>query len=319
MCQPIYRLCLVGILLVAVVSGTVGAAGTAHAQLPSTDIWLAPLQVSGGAAKRAQRGTANASSIRIGEPENVTRRIGYDNQPGFLPDNSGFLYTRGDSNGTDIYRFDIRSRKITQVTETPESEYSPTPFASRGAGFCAVRVESDSTQRLWRFNRDGSDPRLVLAPVDSVGYFAWLDDRTLALFVVGDPHTLRIVDVETERETIVAADIGRALLRTPRDSRLTFLIHQPDSDPPVYVFHTWREHGDPPAWLIDAKGSGQDAVWIGDTLVMADGATLWCSRPFDRSEWVQCADLGRYGIAGITRIAVSLNREWIALVAPESP
>jgi len=302
MCQSPFRLTLVAILI------TAGLATAPRAQAPSTDIWLATLRVGDG----------KTGSIRVGEPKNVTRHAGYDNQPRFLPDASGFLYVQGDSDRTEVYRYQSASGRSTRVTYTPESEYSPTPIAGRNAGFYAVRVESDSTQRLWRFESDGSKPRLFLAAVDSVGYFALLDDRTLALFVVGEPHTLRIVDLDTERETVVASDIGRALLRTPR-AGLTFLLHEPGTDPPTYEFHTWSEHGILPTRLIAAHGAGQDAAWIGDVLVMADGATLWSARPFDRSEWTLLADLGTYGLTGITRIAVSHDRKWIAIVAAESP
>ncbi len=278
----------------------------ALAQAPSTDIWLAELRVSKG-------------EIEVGRPEPVVRRQGYDNQPCFLRDGRGFLYSRGDSNGTDVYRYDRSSKKSVRLTETPESEYSPTPFTDGRDGFCAVRVESDGAQRLWRFDADGTDPRLVLAATDSVGYFAWLDKSTVALFVVGEPHTLRVVDVENERETLVEGDIGRSLLRIPRDGSLSFLIREPQSDPATYAFHRWSPDTGPAKWLVEAVGSAQDAAWIDDTLVMAEGTMLYRARPFDSPDWLEIADLGTYGVAGITRVAVSRDCRWIALVAAEAP
>lgn len=277
----------------------------AGAQVPSTDIWLTDLRVSG-------------NEIRVGRPTNVVRRAGYDNQPCFLPDSRGFLYTRGDSNGTDIYRYDRASKRSVQVTETSESEYSPTPWGGHGE-FCAVRVEADSTQRLWRFESDGSHPRLVLAAVDSVGYFAWLDKSTVALFVVGSPHTLRIVDVESGREKVVARDIGRSLMRIPRNGELSFLVHDPGTDPSTYTFFSWKADGFPTDRLIAALGTGQDAAWIGDTLVMAESGKLYGSHPFDGPGWLEIADFAAYGISGITRIAVSPDHRWIAVAAAEAP
>jgi hypothetical protein len=283
--------------------------------VPSTDVWLAELKVAeGGHPGKPEGGWVHG--IDLGTPWNATRRTGYDNQPRFVSDSRGFLYVRDDESGrTDVYRYDIRSRTSTRLTQTRESEYSPTPVGRRG-GFYAVRVEADSTQRLWRFESDGSKPRVVLAAIDSVGYFAWVDDRTVALFVVGDPHTLRRVDVETERETIIAEDIGRALLRDPRGD-LTFALHQPGSDPARYAFYTWSE-GTRIDHLIDAHGPGQDAVWIGETLVMAEGSTLYGARPFRDRVWTEVVDLARHGVGPITRIAVSPDRRWIAVVAAES-
>lgn len=301
MCQAKNSLSIVVVLACVALRG-----GVAGAQVPSTDIWLAELETNG-------------KEWVVGRPENVTRRTGYDNQPGFLLDGKGFLYTRGDSNGTDIYRYDRPKKRFVQITTTPESEYSPTPLRNLGGDFCAVRVESDGAQRLWRFASDGSEPRLVTARVDSVGYFAWLDASTVAMFVVGDPHTLRIVDVATERETVIARDIGRALHRIPKRGQLSFLLHDAGSDPATFAFYTWGLDEAPPEHLIQAVGTSQDAAWLGDTLVMSDGTKLFGVRPFEKPEWREFADLGAYGLAGITRVAISPDGEWIAIVAAETP
>lgn len=301
MCQSKNVLCTTAAL---VLMGLYG--GHAGAQVPSTDVWLSELKGSG-------------PELRVGPPENVTRRAGYDNQPCFLPDGKGFLYTRGDSNGTDIYRYDRLQKRFVQITSTPESEYSPTPLRDAGGDFCVVRVESDGAQRLWRFESDGSEPRLVTARVDSVGYFAWLDATIVAMFVVGEPHTLRVVDVATERETVVASDIGRALHRIPERGGLSFLIRDKGSEPASFAFHTWGLDGAPPLHLIDAVGTSQDAAWIGDTLVMSDGTKLYAVRPFETPAWREVADLGAYGLSGITRLSASPDGAWIAIVAAEAP
>ena len=53
-------------------------------QPPGTDVWLAPLE------------TNAAGELTVGSPRNVTGRPGYDNQPHFTPDGSGFWYTAAD-------------------------------------------------------------------------------------------------------------------------------------------------------------------------------------------------------------------------------
>lgn len=291
------------------------SAGTA--QVPSTDIWLAPLSIDKPSMRKSRGQVSVAHDIHVGDAVNVTRRLGYDNQPRFTGDNKSFLYTRSEERGgTDIYRYDIAAERSVRVTETLESEYSPTPMGRAKDGFCAVRVEADSTQRLWRFNADGSDPRLVMAHVDSVGYFEFLDKSTVALFVVGKPHTLRLVDVASELEIVEAADIGRALLRSPRGG-LTFLVHVPQSDPPTYEFFSWTENRPFPTLLVPAYGTGQDAVWIGETLVMAEGATLYAARPYESPSWLPVVDLGPYGLSGITRITLSPDKKWLAIVGTD--
>ncbi len=292
-------------------------ASVGRAQVPSTDIWLAPLSIDRPSARKTPGNVSAVHDIHVGDAVNVTRRLGYDNQPRFTGDSKSFLYTRSEERGgTDIYRYDIAGERSLRLTETLESEYSPTPMGRTKDGFCAVRVEADSTQRLWRFNSDGSDPRPVMAHVDSVGYFEFLDKNTVALFVVGEPHTLRLVDVASELEIVEAADIGRALLRSPRGG-LTFLVHVPQTDPPTYEFFSWTESRPFPTLLIPAYGTGQDAVWIGETLVMADGSTLYSARPFESPSWLSVVDLAPYGLGSITRITVSPDKKWLAIVGTD--
>ena len=274
-------------------------ASTAAAQPPSADIWVAPLYMAG-------------DSIRIGTPRYVTRRPGYDNQPCFLAGGTGFLFVAADSSGrTDVFRFDVGTNATSRVTRTAESEYSPTPLAA-GDGFVTVRVEADSTQRLWRFDLDGSNPQLIASGVDSVGYFAWWNEQTLVVFVVGSPHTLRLVDLATQRETVVARDIGRSILVAPGGRGVSFLSREGDG---TYAFRLLPLPAPEPRPLIDAVGDGQDAAWIGDTLVMAGGAKLFAARPFDDPRWREIADFTDAGITTVTRIALSPVGPWIALVA----
>jgi hypothetical protein len=145
---------------------------------PDTEIFLAPFAPG-----------ANP----VGRPVNITNNRGYDNQPAFTPDGAGILFTsvRGGGTQTDIYRYDVQSGALAQVTRTPESEYSPT-VTPDGAHISVIRVEADGTQRLWRFTLEGGAPELVLPGIKPVGYHAWADGRTLALFVLGSPASLQL-------------------------------------------------------------------------------------------------------------------------------
>ena len=119
-----------------------GVAGPAVAQPPESEIHLAPLRVQDGV-------------VLVGPAVNVTNRPGYDNQPSFTPDGRAILYTSQRDGQTDIFRYDLRTRETTQLTRTPESEYSPS-VGPDGRSMTVVRVELDSTQRLWRAARSPS-------------------------------------------------------------------------------------------------------------------------------------------------------------------
>src|SRR5437762_6771233 len=164
---------LITIAATCLIAG-LGASRTAQSPPPATDIFLAPL-------KMQQR------RLVVGAPVNVTNRRGYDNQPSFTTDSRAILFTsvRADKQA-DIYRYDLTKKTTKSVTSTPESEYSATVYGE-GSRFSVIRVEADSTQRLWSFRIDGSDPRLVFPSIKPVGYHVWVDSTTVAMFLLGKP------------------------------------------------------------------------------------------------------------------------------------
>ena len=105
---------------------------------PATDIFIADLSTTPG------------GKLKLGQPVKITNWAGYNNQPSFLPDGQSILYTSIRDKQADIYRYDLRAASTTQVTNTPESEYSPTLMPD-GKSISVVRVEADGTQRLWKF------------------------------------------------------------------------------------------------------------------------------------------------------------------------
>src|SRR6266571_3420478 len=84
--------------------------------------------------------TTPRGKLKLGQPVKITNWAGYNNQPSFLPDGKSILYTSIREKQADIYRYDLRAASTTQVTNTPESEYSPTMMLD-GKSISVVRVE----------------------------------------------------------------------------------------------------------------------------------------------------------------------------------
>jgi hypothetical protein len=273
---------------------------------PATDIYVADLRTS-------------HRTVSVGTPTNVTARPGYDNQPCFLPDGRAFLYTSARDSQTDIYRYDLGRKASVQVTATRESEYSPTPLPN-GKGFSVIRVEADSTQRLWAFDLDGAGARLVLDSIKPVGYHAWADDHTLVLFVLGTPSTLQIADSRSPAAlgTVIARDIGRSLQKIPGRAAVSFV--QRDS-----VNGSWLEAVDAATRrvtkLVKTPAGADFFVWTREGIVLtASGTALYQWDPRTGGDWTKVADLAAFGLTNLTRLAVSPRGDRIALVAvPRAP
>lgn len=271
-----------------------------------TDILLADL-------RRASSGLPS-----LGEPTNVTARADYDNQPHFLPDGGGFWYTAVESHTgqSDIYRYDIAEGRVARVTSSnPESEYSATPLPD-GTGISVVRVEADSTQRLWRFDADGANPSVLLQDVAPVGYHAWIDETTVALFVLGEPPTLQVADVRTGRARVVARDIGRSLQAIPGTFDVSYV--QRHADGTSTIMRLPGDGGDPSP-IVDAVGGGDFHAWTPDgTLLMAEGPVIFAAADAEERNWTPVADFSDLNIL-VSRLAVSPDGSQIAMVAELAP
>lgn len=282
-------------------------AGPLAAQAPSTDIFLAPLRRMG-------------DSIVVGAARNVTNRAGYDNQPSFLPNSRGILYTViGSDAQADIWRYDIAERRTSRVTTTPESEYSAVVMPG-GTRMSVIRVERDSTQRLWSFALDGGDPQILLSALKPVGYHAWLGPATLATFVLGTPATLHVIESDERHDTIRARDVGRAVHRIP--GKQSFSYTQRDSAKALWIL-TQPIIGETETTIVRAPADNEYHAWTPDGVLLSasEGVLVRWNRAIDASSgWVPVAALSKAGIRNISRLAVSPDGKWLAFVAePVAP
>ncbi|CAN5581087.1 hypothetical protein BH09GEM1_BH09GEM1_20080 [soil metagenome] len=290
---------LVAVMLLA------GGARDAAGQAPSTDVFLAPL-------RRVR------DSIVVGPARNITNRAGYDNQPSFTPDSRAILYTAAADGQTDIWRYDIAAKRSSQLTHTSESEYSATVMPG-GRRMSVIRVERDSTQRLWSFAVDGSDPQILLSALKPVGYHVWLGPAKLVTFVLGNPATLHVIESDGSADTIRSRDIGRALLRVPGQDAFSY-THR-DSAKALWIM-TQPVLGDGAAVVVKAPSDNEYHAWTPDgvLLTVTQGKLVRWNRAIDAtSGWLPVADIST-GVKNISRLAVSPDGKWLAFVAePVSP
>ena len=282
-------------------------AGTSSAQAPSTDLFLAPLRRVG-------------DSLVVGAAKNITNRAGYDNQPSFTADSRGILYTVvGADAQADIWRYDVAAKRTSRVTSTPESEYSATVMPG-GRRISVIRVERDSTQRLWSFALDGSDPQILLSALKPVGYHAWLSASKLATFVLGTPSTLHVLESDGSGDKVRARDIGRALHRIP--GQQAFSYTQRDSAKALWIM-TQPIIGESETVVVRAAADNEYHAWTPDGMLLSASQSKlvrW-NRAIDAtSGWLPVADLSAGGVKNVTRLAVSPDGKWLVFVAePVTP
>lgn len=272
--------------------------GKLFAQLPNTDIWLLDIKTDN-------------DSIYLSNPKNLTDRPGYDNQPVFSSDGKSILYTSiRDEKQSDIYKYDLNKKESIQLTNTATSEYSPL-FSPDGENISVVMVEADSTQRLWTFPKNGGPAKILMDKIDSVGYYCWIDNFSVAVFLIDKPDKLFRCEVGTQKCTFVDDSIERS-------------IHSVSYGKIKKLFYSKGKN----IYSNNSKSNSIETTKIGESedfcfyrsnqLFMADGAKVF-SRIFvtvgKDAPWKEMIDLSASGIKKITRLAVSPDGKQLAIVA----
>jgi Tol biopolymer transport system component len=304
------RAFLCAVLIAAVASGTAQSPAPPQppAPPPATDIHLLPL-------------AGELASLKNARPLPVSTAPGYDNQPMFSADGQRLLFAANrDGQQIDIFAFERSGNRVTQLTRTPENENSPTYLLDGigdAGGFSVVRTEADRTQRLWRFDARGLSPQLVLPGIKPVGYHAWVDAGTVALFVLGPPSTLQIASLQSGTAEIAAESIGRSLHRIPGTRLVSFVQREPSGELWLKQIETGSRKIEPLVKAVAGSTDG-DMAWLPDgrTILMSSGTTV-SSWTRGAAEWTVVFDAAPHGLGAVSRLAVSPKGDAVAIVVAE--
>lgn len=275
---------------------------------PATDIYL--FELTGGLA-----------SLKDAKPVPISTAPGYDNQPMFSADGRRILFAvNRDCKQIDVFVFERDGGRVTQLTKTMENENSPTYLpAGVGApdGFSVVRTEADRTQRLWRFDARGENPQVVLTDVKPVGYHAWVDADTVALFVLGQPATLQIATIATAKTDIVAEGIGRSLHHVPGLRAVSFVQREASGDFWIKQIEISSKAIQPLVKSVEGS-TDRDMTWMPDgrTMLMSAGTKVF-SWTRGATGWTEVFDAAARGLGTASRLAVSPKGDAIAIVVSE--
>jgi hypothetical protein len=282
------------------------AAGVPAQQAPpATEVYLATLDPSAG----------------ITSWMNISNSPGYDNQPSFTPDSSAILFSSNrDGKQMDIYRYDIATKAVKQLTNTPDSEFSPA-VTPDGKTFSVIRqAAADGTQLLVKYDlATGAHQSVVFENVKPSAITRGSMRRTSRCSFSdrpGQPATLQIGDTTTG---------------TRKSSRRASAVDPDSPGQDGIVHHDWQprmiKEFDPTTARrrSDCAVSRTARMRVDARRRVGDGCEPDdCDVALRQNEWMPLAILGptvrmprarAAGVRSVTRLAVSPDSKWLAFVA----
>ena len=255
--------------------------------------------------------------VTVGKPiVNITTHRLDDDEPAFLPDSTGFLFASNrDGKQSDIFRYDIASKAVTQVTRTPDDEWNPAPSRD-GKTFTVAR---GTLRRLWRFHVDGADAGAVSPAIEGVVTHAWLSDTAATAIASVSAESgsaarreARLLDTATGAAPTVESGIGHSMFIRPDRKSFGFTRRLRDG---TVVIREWEEATQKVRETASAVEDAEDVACSPEgRLIMGRRSKMFFFEA-ESDRWVEFADLDKSKISSIERVAVSPDGKWIAIVS----
>jgi len=233
--------------------------------------------------------------------------LGYNNQPTFIGLDQLYISSDVYSVGVpEVIKLDLYDETLQRITMSEESDFSPSPLP-RGQGLSTVRIETDGvTQTLWAYNdRDFNTGARILEDIANIGYYKWLSDDELAMFLLPEPFTLSLGNITTGQTRSVIDNIGRCMMQDDK-GRLLFTHNINDT---LSYIKSYDVENNKIEVVCQALQGSQDYVTIpGGAFLMAKQGQIYYFQPDISTSWTEVLDLTEYGITDITRLAYSRGR-----------
>lgn len=264
-------------------------------------------------------------------PQLITKKKGYNNQPYFTPDGNYFYFVSAlDTNNVEIFGIDLRKKKpkTKRITRTKyEAEYSPkyTPNMER---ISCVRVEKDKKiQHFYTYNKNGKSPINILPNLTTIGYYEWLNQNEFISFELPEPFYLVKHNLSANKADTIANNIGRTFYYLRSKGKVVFLDK---SDSAQWVLRTVASEN---LKTFNKKSNIENPILAkilpqeedycftqeGNILMGHEGKLYQLKNPFKNSHliWEEVADLKSFGIDKFYRIALSTDNTKLAIVVYE--
>jgi hypothetical protein len=269
---------------------------------PNTEVYLFDLNVS-------------ESKGILSNQKNISNNPGYDNQP-FFYDDETVVFAATREGQTDIAAYSIKEGTLRFINNTQQgSEYSPTRIPGQKA-VSAIRLDTTGLQRLYRYDFEtGKDTLLVDNLV--IGYHTWVNDHTVASFVLGEPNTLVISDLKKDVNLTLDNSVGRSLHSIPNSENTFSYISKAQS---AWVIKSLNLDNQKITTIYETAAGAEDMCWLNNgTMIMAKDNTLYKLNPKRDKGWSVFKKFDHEDLQKISRVAVNESNTKLCVVSEVKP
>lgn len=257
----------------------------------------------------------NGDNISFENIQAIANNTGYNNQPSFYDDNK-LLFVSTRNNQTDIVQYKIAERDYSWLTNTPNgSEYSPLKVPN-SQDISAIRLDTSGLQRLYRYDTT-IDSATVLIKDMKVGYHVWDNDQQLVTSaLVKNGMNLMLNYLPENKSNTISQGVGRSLHKIPESDLISFI----SSSNGARMVSSYDPVSGKIKNLLNMPSKAQDMCWLDkNTMLVPKGKSLMRAYA-DKSKSIEVLyEFKEKQIHNISRIAVSPNGKYLALVTEENP
>ncbi len=266
-------------------------------QLPNTQLYL--IEYDFGSK------TSEITEIRYLTSFNS---LGYNNQPYFSTESEVYFTSSHEAYGlTDVYRMDLNNEVLTRITQTEESEYSPQLNVDETISVIRQELYDSQPvlQTLWKYPADlSSFGKNVLSVRSDIGYYCWLPNSEVALFIVGERNSLIQMNSITKEEKFISYNIGRCLRYDDQGG----LLYVQKLGSNWMIKRRVINEGITQTITPTLDDSEDFEILSNGNLLAGKGSKLFVFDMTLKNGWKEIADLSSAGISDITRIAAKDNK-----------
>jgi len=252
----------------------------------------------------------------LSDGKNITNHKGYDNQPFFHPDEPLVYFSSFNEEGrSDLKSYNYKTGETKNITNTAsEREYSPTVTPDKQFLSCIIQRDNNA-QDLGKYPINGGTPTVLIDDL-IVGYHTWINTEQLALFVLGEPHTLQLYNLKTKQHEVLDEKIGRSIHKIPGEEAVSYVDKKSDIE---WIIKKYEPASKATADIIATVPGSEDLCWTSDgKIIMTSGMKILVIDPNKDKEWkAMTLDSKTPFTTALSRITISKDGKKLAVVVSE--